>query len=166
MLTGVMAPGSEESVNFRYDIDNRYHQGVTIVMKPGLYACFKSEGAWIEDLYSQHIALGVKDKDAVRGTGKRMRKVKSDYEKPFLESLTKKSDFRSKQIESPSGSIKLPGDTDEHKKVPIIACHNPQLRIPYVIGINHIDFIILTQEAWDSLSEQIRCSSNHPKAKY
>lgn len=149
MLTGVMAPGVEKSVNFRFDIDSRYHQGVTIVMKPGLYASMKAHGAWIEDLYSQHTALGKSDEQAVGGKAAKMRQVLPNYEEELFDALTDMSDFRSRQLAEPKGT--LPSSA----KVPIIACHNPQLRIPSVVEIEHIDFIIMTREAWAALTEAL-----------
>jgi hypothetical protein len=160
MLTGVIAPGPEASVNFRYDIDNRYHQGVTIVMKPGLYASFRSRGAWIEDLYAQHTPLGYRDDQAISGigSGDRMRKVQQGFEPTFFNALTQASDFRSNQVAAPGGM-------HSGRQVPIIASHNPQLRVPAVVGIAHIDFIIMTGEAWDMLSGLLLDKDNHGPAR-
>jgi hypothetical protein len=76
----------------------------------------------------------------------------------LLNQLTEESDFRSKQVSSQSGKDKL------GKKVPIIASHNPQLRIPFVVSIKHIDFVMMTKDAWDTLSGIVLTKGSNSKA--
>ncbi|CAK9885834.1 MAG: hypothetical protein XXXJIFNMEKO3_02251 [Candidatus Erwinia impunctatus] len=166
LTTGQFLPAVEDNVNFRYDLDSRYHDGVSMVMRPQMEWCW--DGSHVQDLYhqSEHLrGARVSDDGGRRVYTKRPQQAAStDHHDPrlavmreHLGAMAKASDFRDTQIAKIDAKGKLPKRKTGKGVNPNYALSvvNPQLRIPgnQPIGFSHIDFIIITKEV-DTLLKQ------------
>lgn len=172
-LLGVLTTGQflstvERNVNFRYDLDSRYHQGVSMVMRPQLEWCW--DGSHVQDLYHQSEHLrGVSERVSADG-GRRVptktagHAAKDDHTDPRLQKMREHlhavsllSDFRDTQLNKLGEKGKLkPRDKKATKHTNYeLSLANPQLRVPVEqpIGFSHIDFIIITKEV-DTILKQ------------
>lgn len=172
-LLGVLTTGQflstvERNVNFRYDLDSRYHQGVSMVMRPQLEWCW--DGSHVQDLYHQSEHLrGASERVSADG-GRRVytktagHAAKDDHTDPRLQKMREHlhavsllSDFRDTQLNKLGEKGKLkPTDKKATKHTNYeLSIANPQLRVPVEqpIGFSHIDFVIITKEV-DTILKQ------------
>jgi hypothetical protein len=167
-LLGILSLGEflagTERVNFRYDLDSRYNEGVSIILKPQLEWCWK--GTVVQDLYDQALTLHGYN---FGGHDPKQQTVEVDPKNPSLEVvrthlnyLTEVSDFRDTQVARYGEEGKLKERDKQNYNLSLV---NPQLRIPKeknIIGISHIEFVIMTQTAHDTLQGLLKQRSLPP----
>jgi hypothetical protein len=165
-LIGILATDSflssvEEHINFRYDIDSRYHGGVTIVMKQGLE--WRYDESYIQDLYKQSQKLrGVSISKVFTRTKycspqQDQKSLRLNEIKEHLKYITDKSNYRDTQIDRLKNRklCKKNENSNLAKHNYVLSLVNPQLRIPATnqIKSSDIDFVIITKEASQELRE-------------
>ncbi len=166
LTTGQFLSTVEPNVNFRYDLDSRYHEGVTLVMSPMLEWCWP--GTHVQDLYKQRERLGKDPVSADLGrridTKQKGKPAEVDHQsdrfikiREHLAEITSQSDFRDTQMEKIGKPLKAfnPQGPNPQYNLSLV---NPQLRIPVEqpIGWSHINFIIVTKDVDDKLAEMER----------
>ena len=167
-LFGILSTGQflagTDSVNYRYDLDSRYHQGISIVMRPHM------EWLWpdivVQDLYNQLPKLtGNKQNFGGEDTNKQKvyttksigaheglqeQKISKVVRKHF-ENLDEMTNFRDQQVKdiSKKTGVLEKGNKDNYK----LSLVNPQIRIPkkHPIGYKHIEFVIMTKDAYNQI---------------